>query len=118
MPVLQMVCKIRQSRWLCLRSAARHTRVYSCRGQLLFFGTVDLLLQFQCFDLQIVPTEKGKETVEAGQHGVDTPHGISLLQLFFIADYRFLGACGLLCVCRKGTDIPDIFFDGCGTPFL
>ena len=29
-------------------------------GQLLFFGAVNLLLQFQCFYLQVVPAEKGE----------------------------------------------------------
>ena len=87
-------------------------------GQFLFFRAVDLLLQFQRFDLQIVPAVKSKEAVETGQHGVDAPHGVSLLQMLFIADNRFLRDCGLLCVYRKGADIPDIFFDGCGTPFL
>lgn len=79
-------------------------------GQFLFFGAVDLLLQFQHFHLQIVPAQKGEQTVETGQHGIDAPHGAAPLQVLFVPDHRFLCDCSIPHICRKSRGIPDIFF--------
>ena len=86
-------------------------------GQLLFFGTVDLLLQLQGFHLQIVPAKKHKQTVDTGQHGINAPHGVLLLQVFLVSNDGFL--CDRsFCVLRKCLDIPNIFLNGCCTPFF
>ena len=86
-------------------------------GQFLFFGTVDLLLQLQGFYPQVMPAKKHKQTVHAGQHGINAPHGVMLLQVLLVSNDGFLCDRSFY-VLRKCLDIPNVFLNGCYTPFL